>query len=829
MGIFNSLPDQPVDAAAANALNQKLLTPAEFSQQFPSLVPDEEGGMKYNTDIPSYESYFNSLPDSIKQTPAYTNQKAELAAGTLFNDFIANGRTSPLFPNGQQEVSDAKSYLASIKDTNPDAYWGQTLSLNLQKAGWDAGQGKTNDETNATIQDALKKAQAAGVSQENINNLIKINYEGMAKSHAENIAQRQGQGAFLQGIEKVAPAFAAMITAGALAPEAAALEAASAASTVAPEIAGSGFYTGTGFGAEGIGTAAPAAIAEGSTVAEDELYKKFLDAFQNPEISNLPAYESTSSIPTSDIPNPDLISKDVAYDPMQASQEGYDLQKYDPMQASQEGFDYTPKYDPMQASQEGYTLPDNVAKEPLSMLEKISNIPSNAIDYLRNTPLSEIGSDLYSSVAANPLTWGAGTLGVAGLVGAGPLAGIGKVVGTASKDTTPSTTSTPTTQETKYKYGSAGKTAANYLLRNRINAGNIYSSAAGYHPLTRMADGGEVKHFGGGGIADQFTKVFQPLEKAVVQPIGQAAPFLKDIAPYAGMIAAPFIASPLAAAGVGALASGIGQGGFNMKRALMGGISAYGLSNLGGGLEAAGSITPAADISGSVPDTTNNFFRSPEAMVHGVENLTAGGNSYDVAAKNFATKAGLPSAAMTIMGQAGVGAVNEGIKQQAAADQALSQSNSTNDEMNAKIKAARDRAFAAMHEHPYMYAMGGMIPNPPDDQTGIINQTPMQNFEHGGVLGYAMGGYAMGGEPRFLSGGGDGMSDSIHANIEGNQEARLADGEFVIPADVVSGLGNGSSKAGAKQLYSMMDRIRQARTGTKKQGKQINPQKFMSV
>lgn len=86
---------------------------------------------------------------------------------------------------------------------------------------------------------------------------------------------------------------------------------------------------------------------------------------------------------------------------------------------------------------------------------------------------------------------------------------------------------------------------------------------------------------------------------------------------------------------------------------------------------------------------------------------------------------------------------------------------------------------------------------------------------------------AAGGMPRFLSGGGDGMSDSIRANINGTQEARLADGEFVIPADVVSHLGNGSSKAGAKQLYAMMDKVRQARTGRKSQGKQINPRKYL--
>lgn len=81
----------------------------------------------------------------------------------------------------------------------------------------------------------------------------------------------------------------------------------------------------------------------------------------------------------------------------------------------------------------------------------------------------------------------------------------------------------------------------------------------------------------------------------------------------------------------------------------------------------------------------------------------------------------------------------------------------------------------------------------------------------------------------YLDGGriGDGMSDSVRANIDGQQEARLSEGEFVVPADVVSHLGNGSSDAGAQRLYSMMDRVRKARTGTKQQGRQIDPRKYM--
>ena len=88
-----------------------------------------------------------------------------------------------------------------------------------------------------------------------------------------------------------------------------------------------------------------------------------------------------------------------------------------------------------------------------------------------------------------------------------------------------------------------------------------------------------------------------------------------------------------------------------------------------------------------------------------------------------------------------------------------------------------------------------------------------------------LGSYSDGG--RLLKGPGDGMSDDIPATIGGKQEARLADGEFVVPADVVSGLGNGSTDAGAKHLYKMMDKVRHARTGKKSQAKQIKGEKFV--
>ena len=94
----------------------------------------------------------------------------------------------------------------------------------------------------------------------------------------------------------------------------------------------------------------------------------------------------------------------------------------------------------------------------------------------------------------------------------------------------------------------------------------------------------------------------------------------------------------------------------------------------------------------------------------------------------------------------------------------------------------------------------------------------------GGVMSLAGGGDVR--QPFYLGGSTDGMTDEVPAHIDGKRPAALSDGEFVIPADVVSHLGNGNSNAGAQRLYEMMDQVRQARTGTTKQGKQINPEDF---
>jgi hypothetical protein len=95
------------------------------------------------------------------------------------------------------------------------------------------------------------------------------------------------------------------------------------------------------------------------------------------------------------------------------------------------------------------------------------------------------------------------------------------------------------------------------------------------------------------------------------------------------------------------------------------------------------------------------------------------------------------------------------------------------------------------------------------------------------AAGGAIDGYAKGGGLGYLKSAHDGMEDKINATIDNKRPAKLSGGEFVIPADVVSHLGNGNSEAGAKQLYALMERVRKARTGTADQGKQINPKKYL--
>jgi len=123
-------------------------------------------------------------------------------------------------------------------------------------------------------------------------------------------------------------------------------------------------------------------------------------------------------------------------------------------------------------------------------------------------------------------------------------------------------------------------------------------------------------------------------------------------------------------------------------------------------------------------------------------------------------------------------------------------------------------------------ATGNVTTASPSSGVASVLPVPTANETLNKLGGLAGGGMAHG---RYLQGTTDGMADKIPSSIDGKQEAALSHGEFVIPADVVSHLGNGNSNAGAQKLYDMMARVRKARTGNAQQGKQINPDKFLAA
>ena len=115
---------------------------------------------------------------------------------------------------------------------------------------------------------------------------------------------------------------------------------------------------------------------------------------------------------------------------------------------------------------------------------------------------------------------------------------------------------------------------------------------------------------------------------------------------------------------------------------------------------------------------------------------------------------------------------------------------------------------------PYQQPMSQNVVTGPQD-TGVDAFTGQPGFARGGIS--HLGDYSDGG--RLLRGPGDGVSDDIPAMIGRKQPARLADGEFVVPARIVSELGNGSTEAGARKLYAMMDRVQRARGKTVGKGR----------
>jgi len=385
------------------------------------------------------------------------------------------------------------------------------------------------------------------------------------------------------------------------------------------------------------------------------------------------------------------------------------------------------------------------------------------------------------------------------------------------------------------------------------------------------------------GMPEAFSlkKIFKKIAKFVA-PI---LPFI-PIPGLAGL--SPLITKALLSTAVGGLS---GKKGFDLKRGLLSGLTTYGIGSLAQGAGAAGSVDApkplvsnvdpsvlegmdASQVANAVaapvpagPDFTPGTMMDPisgnvlppvEApgrflteMPQGSgfmdyvkqtgENIqTAGKGLYDTVTGAPGARAAFTSgqainpftdkpigvgtaAGAAFAGVAGMKTLDELDKAKAEADRILQDVNNKNEEEKAyarKILAdypVQYRRITGQEVSGFGMAGGGRIDSYDDEIGGD------DNMMQGGIAALAKGGLP----PRYLRGGGDGMSDSIRANIEGKQEARLADGEFVIPADVVSHLGNGSSNAGAKRLYSMMDRVRRSRTGKTRQAPQVNTRRMM--
>jgi hypothetical protein len=279
--------------------------------------------------------------------------------------------------------------------------------------------------------------------------------------------------------------------------------------------------------------------------------------------------------------------------------------------------------------------------------------------------------------------------------------------------------------------------------------------------------------------------------------------------------------------------------------AVMGGLGAFGGASLAGGLGAAGAASPAAAAQAlGTPAATG---AGSQAAMLAAQNAGFGQAGINALAGSAGTAAGAAPVATNVL-SAGVNALGTEAGRSAAlsamggpsgllraginaAAPAMMQSTDTgtpapsngsnpyeydfdpNSQMYTRVPVGtRQRdMLAPTTAMPRMMAAGGPI-----EEMSMQNraETLMANggqmFAAGGISN--LGDYSDGG--RLLKGPGDGVSDSIPATIADKRPARLADGEFVVPARIVSELGNGSTDAGARKLYAMMDRIQKARGKT---------------
>lgn len=359
---------------------------------------------------------------------------------------------------------------------------------------------------------------------------------------------------------------------------------------------------------------------------------------------------------------------------------------------------------------------------------------------------------------------------------------------------------------------------------------------------------------------------------------------LKALLPAAaGLALSPFV-GPLAAGLIVGGVHGAATGFENPLQSAMAGLGAYGGAGIGQGLSAAGAAAPAGDAAATMgPDLTGSmalpeppvevtggtgtmaqFPQSPQqiaaanyaagdtsafsrvpttygGMGQGISNIVDTGQTGTDARGAFMNKVNQDKGLATFAGAASAPAISDAMEpEQMGTTKPIStiRPYSFNREVTPgafdDLTDSRERRYfndQFTAGEPYQLAKGGLAtfarggkakkPDPLEQRYEMADFRDPQSMQKKtmGMYQYAAG--------QTVRGPGDGMSDEVKANIDGVQEARLSDGEFVIPADVVSGLGNGSTEAGSKHLKDMMARVRKSRTGKTRQAPQIKVKGLM--
>jgi hypothetical protein len=306
------------------------------------------------------------------------------------------------------------------------------------------------------------------------------------------------------------------------------------------------------------------------------------------------------------------------------------------------------------------------------------------------------------------------------------------------------------------------------------------------------------------------------------------ANFFKKILPIVAAVAAPYLAPGLMGAAIAGGLAGAGTmiGGGSFNEGLKTGLMSFGAAGLSSGAMGSNPLGVGGESTFSIGNAFGAPAQTQVGPGAGGVDVTGGVTADELLASGRGELLASPTTLQppptaptpqgtTILGMSPSTALIGGIT--ASGLMAGEQERKAFERIEAERKAEEER-----RRNLGIAAFRSSLGAVPVRSGGLVAMAGggMAYMEAGGTTGPT-------GMPRDVTGTGDGMSDSVPATIEGVQEARLADGEFVIPADVVADIGNGSSDAGSKKLYDMMDRIRKARHGTTEQPPEINAEALM--